>query len=87
MVVYNKPGRLVPSCLRTPQGTKGLVLGLAGTQGREVVSYRADHYILHEHIGNIPTRHQPKVTVTTISHWLPTVADLHHLPQAKAELS
>ena len=28
MVVYNKPGRLVPSRLRTPQGTKVLVLGL-----------------------------------------------------------
>ena len=28
VVVYNKPGRLVLSRLRTPQGTKGLVLGL-----------------------------------------------------------
>ena len=33
--------------------------------------------------GNIPTLHQPTVTVTTITHthWLPTVADPHHLPQ------
>ena len=32
--------------------------------------------------GNIPTLHQPTVTVTTVTHthWLPTVADPHHLP-------
>ena len=28
VAIYNKPGRLVPSRLRTPQGMKGLVLGL-----------------------------------------------------------
>ena len=33
--------------------------------------------------GNIPTLHQPTVTVTTVTltHWLPTVAEPHHLPQ------
>ena len=30
--------------------------------------------------GNIPTLHQPTTTVTH-THWLPTVADPHHLPQ------
>ena len=86
---YNKPGRLVPSHLRTPQGMKCLVLVLVvlvlshwDTREREVVGYRDDHYILHEHTfsntGNIPTLHQPTlVTVTTITHthWP------HHLPQ------
>ena len=52
---YNNPGRFVPSRLRTPQGTKGLVLGLVVL----VLSHwdtrerggggRNDHYILHEH--------------------------------------
>ena len=33
--------------------------------------------------GNIPTLHQPTVTVTTVTHthWLPTVTDPHHLLQ------
>ena len=33
--------------------------------------------------GSIPTLHLPTVTVTTVTHthWLPTVADPHHLPQ------
>ena len=33
--------------------------------------------------GNIPTLHQPTVTVTTVTHthWLPTVTDPHHMPQ------
>ena len=33
--------------------------------------------------GNIPTLHQPTVTVTTVTHthWLPTAADPHHFPQ------
>ena len=31
--------------------------------------------------GNIPTLHQPTVTTVTHTHWLPTVADPHHLPQ------
>ena len=46
-------GRLVPSRLRTPQGAKGLMLGACAEplgHEREVVGYRDDHYILHEHI-------------------------------------
>ena len=33
--------------------------------------------------GNISTLHQPTVTITTVTHthWLPIVADPHHLPQ------
>ena len=95
MVVYNKPGRLVPSRLCTPQGTKSLVLGLVvlvlshwdtREREREVVGYRDDHYILHEH--TFPTQviypssiSQQSLSLPSHTHWLPTVADPHHLPQ------
>ena len=81
-VVYNKPGRLVPS---RPQGTKGLVLGLVvlvlshwDTREMTITSFMNTF----SNTGNIPTPHQPTVTVTTVTHthWLPTVVDPHHLP-------
>ena len=53
--------------LRTPQGTKCLVLGLVVL----VLSHWDTRDDLHEHTfsntGNIPTLHQPKVTVITVT--------------------
>ena len=49
-----------------------------------MVGYRDDPpWNTFSNTGNIPTLHQPTVTVTTVTHthWLPTVADPHYLPQ------
>ena len=91
VVVYNNAGRFVPSRLCTPQGTKCLVLGLVvlvlshwDTRERErwwVIEMTITSSF--SNTGNTPTLHLPTVTVTTVTHthWLPTVADPHHLPQ------
>ena len=78
VVVYNKPGRLVPSSLRTPQGTKGLVRGACA----EPLGHERERWWVIEmsNTGNMTTLYQPTVTVTTVTHthsWLPTVADPH----------
>ena len=85
-MVYDKPGRLIPSRLRTPQGRKGLLV-LSHWDARERWWVRemtiTSSMNTFSNTGNIPTLHQPTVTVTTVTHthWLPTVADPHHLPQ------
>ena len=51
-----------------------LVLSHWGTREKEVVGYRDNHYVLHEHI--LQHRHTPSAN----SHYRHTVADPHHLP-------
>ena len=67
-VFRGKPGRWVPS-VSFAHPTRNEVSGV-GTRGA-CAKPLGHHYILHEHTfsntGNIPTLHQPKVTVTTIT--------------------